>query len=765
MKRTLVSLLLCLSLCLVPAAGTAFTDIDQPDVAAAAAALQGLGVVSGTAQDTFSPDDTLTRAQMCAMAVNAAGLSGQVGSYARKTLFSDVPSGSWYNGYVNLCYSLSYISGNGDGTFSPDAAITYGQIATILLKMLGYTSTEIGSVWPLDYTNLCDQLELSQGLDLSPYDTVTRGEAALLFYRAMSATLNGSQQPYYTGISGVSSSQEVILLDVDASYGGGAKLMAYALDGDGLTYYSLSRSQSETLEGYMGVLLLDAGGQVLGFLPQEAGWEDLVISEASASTLTDVHGESHRISSGAVVISGGETYPYSTSGYLQLSAQAGKTVRLYYSDDGAVTCLYLSGGTSSASQAAVAQSSSAERSLARALGISDKTYTITKNGVSADGEDLAMYDVAYYDSASATLRACDYRVTGYLSSASPSVTAAETVTLAGCSFSVLECAWDTLGEVSLGEKITLLLTDDGKVAAAYPASTLSADMVGVLSEDGKSVTLTGSGVTLSAETMDYEYSAPGSLVSVTAASSSKLRCTLVSAASGALDLEEHTLDSASLAPACTVYEWTGTGYVYDLEGNRGSGSSDLSAITWTDSIPASSVSYYHTNSAGQVDVILLNDVTGSCYDYGELNIYSGEYGINMGSGSLPAYNQAATLTNSGGVSEKYLCTIFASGNQYAGISLSPSSYAYTQVTEVRALEALEGVTRDDFFLEDGTWYVTADGEEYPVSSQVQIHLTGSDLWLGGSDGLESTLADGYSLTLYCDRSPSQGGQIRVIAAH
>ena len=79
-------------------------------MATAAAVLQGLGIVSGTSSTTFEPDGTLTRAELCTMAVNAMGLSGQVSTYSRRTLFSDVPASAWYNGYVNLAANEGIIS-------------------------------------------------------------------------------------------------------------------------------------------------------------------------------------------------------------------------------------------------------------------------------------------------------------------------------------------------------------------------------------------------------------------------------------------------------------------------------------------------------------------------------------------------------------------------------------------------------------------------------------------------------------------------------
>ena len=768
MKQKLFLPALCLALCLavLPArAGAAYTDITDETVATAAAALEGMGVVSGTSDSTFNPSGSLTRAQLSAMLVNAAGLSNQVSTYARKTMFSDVSASAWYNGYVNLAYSQGLVSGNGDGTFGPDTSVTYGEMATSLLRLLGYTSEQVGTVWPLDYTAFCDELGFSDGLSLGAYDNLNRGEGAVLLYRALKAPVSGSEQPYYETIEGVSSVEEVILLDGNASYGGSSGLlMAYAPSSGGILYYTQEDIKSDTLAGRLGHLLFDSSGSVLGFLPEDGGYQDLTIGTASAAELTDASGTSYRISSGAVVIAGGEVYDYSSAGYLQLNARTGRTVRLYYDDDGAVTYLYLSGGTAASSEAAVASTTSASSSLARALGLSGKTYTITKNGAAASSGDLTQYDVGYYDAATATLRVSDYRVSGFLAEASPSVTAATTLTVAGYTFDVLECAWETLGELKLGDKVTLLLTDDGKVAAAYPSTQLRAEMIGILAEDGRSVTLTGSGITLTADTMDYEESSLGSLVEVSATAASALHCKEVSSSSLSLDLAEGVLGDLKLAPSCMIYEWAGSGRVYDLEGNPGTASTDFSAITWTETLDKEDVAYYHTNSADQVDVILLENVTGSCYEYGKITRYSAEEGINLGGSSMDAYNPAATLTNSAGQSEKYLCAISSSSDRYVGVALTPTSSGYERVSSIRRLRELEGIDNGDFFLQDSVWYVEAEGNEYRVSEQVEIHLSDADLWLSGADGLASALADGYELTLYYDQAPDEGGQIRIVVA-
>lgn len=765
MKTKFLSLFLALSLtlALVPTTGAAFTDVSDSEVALAAATLQGLGVADGTGSGSFDPNGTLTRAQACKLIVGVLGLTSQVSTYARKTLFSDVSPSAWYNGYVNLAYSKGAINGRGDGTFGPDEPITYGQLATIALRLLGYTSAEVGSVWPLDYVAFAEDLGLNGSLTLTANQSLTRAQAAVLLANTLRAK-TASGQDYYKTMTAVKSTAEAVLMDVSAVNGGSTGLlMAYALDGSGIQYYTQANAQSDALAGCVGVLLFDGSGRVTGFVPESTDYLDIKIGSATAAALTAANGTSYRISSGAKVIAAGEVYPYSSTGYLQLNNQSGKTVRLFYDDNGAVSYLYLAGGTSSASQAVVASSSSAA-ALARSLGIASSGYQITKNGVSAGESAIAVNDVAYYDAASATLRVSDYRVTGVIENASPSVGAATSITVAGHSFDVLESAWDTLSGFQLGSRVTLLLTDDNKVAAV--SSRLSTAMIGVLSADGRSVTLTGGGITLTAAEVSCDDAARGSLVTVSA-SLNKLYCTKLTTGSyGRLDLDGRTLGSVSLAPACAVYEWDGSGYVYSLEGTEGAASYDFSAIDWTDTLSSSYVSYAHTNSAGQIDVLLLNGVTGSAYQYGKLTLYTGSDGIQLGTAGSSdlgtAYNKAATLTNADGTSSKYLCTVPASAG-YCGVALSRYDSTYSRVVKVQTLSRVSA-DAGDFYLSGGDWYAETGGTEYRISDTVQIHVADTDLWLSGADGLASVLADDYDLTLYFDRAPSEGGQVRIIKA-
>lgn len=763
MKKELFSLLLCTAIMtsLVPTAKAGFSDVSDSETSLAAATLQGLGIVSGVSDTSFSPDTQLTRGQVCAMLVRMLGLSNQVNAYAKKTLFSDVAPSDWYNGAVNLAASRGLVNGYGNGRFGPNDPVTYGQLSTMMLRLLGYTTADIGSIWPQDYTDFADELELCGGLNLTPDQTLTRGQAAIILSNTLRAEKDGKS--YFYSMDSLSSTQEAILLEVDADYGNGEHLLkVYPLDGSNeVVYYTQKNQQSDTLCGTVGTLLFHASGSVLGFVPDSTDYLDVTLSSATATKLTTADSLSYRIASQAKVIAGGEVYPYATTGYQQLNQASGKTVRLFYDNNGAISYLYLTGGTADSSEAVLAGSRTLS-ALVSQLGIGDASYTITKNGSQTDASALAAQDVAYYDSTSHTLRLSDWRVSGYLESASPSVGSADTLTVAGASFSVLDCAKDSLASYRIGSKVTLHLTDDGKVASVSSGNT--AQMLGILAENGRSVTLIGSGITLQAADMVYDKDCLGSLVSVNASDTSTLTCKSVSGgASGTLSIPEERLGSKALSASCAIYEWAGSGYLYSLEGEKGVASHDLSAITWTDTLASSSISYAHENSAGEIDLLVLKNVTGNSYQYGKGKAYTGSEGISIVNGERSSTNNALTLTNSSGVSSKYLCAYSLSG-QYTGIALGQSSSGAACVTSLQTLSR-HSAAAEDFYVRDGAWYVRVDDTVYPVSDAVEIHLVTADVWESGEDALQAVLADGYSLTLYCDRSPEKGGQVRILVAN
>lgn len=768
MKKQILAPLLCALLILtaLPTARAAFDDITDPEVSLAATTLRGLGIVTGTSANNFTPNNALSRAEACTLIINTLGLSNQVNTYKQRTIFSDVLPNSWYTGIVNLAYAQGIVNGYGNGTFGPEDKVTYGHFATMLLRLLGYTGEQIGSVWPLDYTAFCDNLELSEGLGLKPDQVLTRAQAAILLYRTLNTQPNNGKDPYYTTLSSVGTTRQVILLDNNVSYGGtDGLLMVYELENaSGVDYYQQTTTMDDTLSGSIVTLLLDDRGDVMAAIPESGESQDVVIASAKASGITGTDGVTRRINANAVTIVGDSSYTWGSTGYVQINSRSGQTARLFY-EDGVVTYVCLTAGTAGVgAQIAVAQTDSAASELARTLNITG-SYSITKNGAMAQAGDLARYDTAYYDKVSNTLCVSDYQLTGYIQSADPSLDAAQTITVSGCTVPVLEAAWDTLEGYKMGDRVTLLLTDDCKVAAAVSDTKVSRDIVGVLSADGKSVTLCGSGLKISAQEMEADGNLKGRLVRAIIGQD-EIVCYAYSGDSktGTLNLASLKLGDYELAPACSVYEQGGSSsYLYSLSGELGVASTDFEEIFWTDTISSSNINTVRLNSAGQVDLLVLKDVTGNCYEYGKLISYTGEEGILTQSSPKRIYNNAITITNAVGQSQKYLCSQALSVYSYHyGIALNATDGSNQQVTSVVKLTEAREVAAGAFFLNGDEWYALADGRELPVSQQVQIYFESTGQWLSGADGLRAALANGTSLDVHYDRTLSTGAQVRVI---
>ncbi len=762
MKKAVSILLVLAMLCTSLPAFAAFSDINDKNTALCANVLQSLGIASGTGDNKFSPNTILTRAQFCTFAVRAMGLEEKVATSSYKTLFTDVKPGDWYVGYVNVAYDKGIVKGYGNGKFGPNDPINYGQIVTVLLRILGYTTDDIGKVWPTDDINYAKELGLSDNVSAAANSNINRATAAILLYNMLKTEVNGTDIEYYNKINGVSSVQTAIVLDTraDNEYAKN-QLMACTINNNGtaIEYFEQKNIVPTDLEGSMGDILLNAAGKVIGFIPDSSRIEDVVIDSAKATGIVDKSGRTHRIGGSATVIIGEELYSWSGSGYLQIDAQKGKTARIYYNEDGAVTYVYLATGVSgNNTDVFVAETNSAASELARKLNLTS-SHLISKNGVLAQESDLAKNDVAYYNSVTNTLCASDLRITGIIESAYPNVQAAETITIGGCEIKVLDAAWDTLDKFKLGEHVTLLLTDDCKAVKAVESGKLSGDMLGILAADGKSITLALSGLTLHADEIQANEKLYGKLVKVSSGKNRLICSTPEEQKALRLDVDDMKLGSYELAKSCAIYEQAGSGtykgYVYSLDGELGKKSKDLDALSFTDSVASANVVNYHVNSVGKVDVILLSDVTGNCYEYGKISYYSNEAGSD---------NKYLTVTNKNGVSAKYISTSEAISSAYAGIAITKYNAKSESVAASTKLTKSADISLDKIFLNGGDWYATVKSYEIPISEKVQVHFESTDQWFEGEEGIKVALASGMDIDVYYDKTPTTGAFVRVIVA-
>lgn len=699
----------------VAAQVASFPDISDPVVAEAAELLHQLGIINGYDDGCYHPNDPLTRAQFCRLAVDLRGEGDKAATYERYTYFTDVKGDHWARGYINYASQITVsdterlVAGVGDGSFRPDRAITQAEAVTMCMRLLGYGLSDVGSSglnWFDGYLSVAERLGLLEDITVNGTAELDRGTAAVLFRNLLSA-VSKSGDTFFEALGG-SVSQELIYLGTDES----GRLLVRDSN-QVLRYRSALIDTDDSLVGTPITLVLDKNGRALRIVPAESFTvRTLTLAAHEVNYITTAEGERLSMDGGTVVYQGTEETTYRKA-YMEL--RAGSELKLIYNNGGALEYIYV-------------------------------TPT-----------DAASRNVAVT------------RVTCIYENASPSPKTPLTVTaLGGVELTVLEQAVEALSAFSVGDRVTLLLTADGKVAGVTkPDANAPSTLLGVVTAtteggngsaptativpvtamtdaNGDTVRVTGkvySTVNLEQQLVLVSVSADGYL-SLSKVGSNSVR--------ESLNVAKRTLGDVRLSDDVAIYERTL---------NSAPQSIGWSQIT-VDTVPASQISYVGTDLSGNINLIVLNDVTGDGYTYGFLSSRT-ETKVETGVGGLSDityYLYYVGVENSAGKHE--LRTLYAENiSGVAGIAANSNG----RLGDTVELLTLTGVSRADFDMDAMT--VTVGGVTYPVSQAVECYNSTTGTWFGsGAEALNTARAYTTRLTLYYDKAPAQGGKIRMVVA-
>ena len=97
----------------------------------AVSTLTKAGIILGHPDGTFRPDKPITRAQFAAIATRFSNVI-----YDKECTFTDVPACHWAARYIALAEHLGWINGYKDNTFKPDQYITRAEAITLINRVL-----------------------------------------------------------------------------------------------------------------------------------------------------------------------------------------------------------------------------------------------------------------------------------------------------------------------------------------------------------------------------------------------------------------------------------------------------------------------------------------------------------------------------------------------------------------------------------------------------------------------------------------------------
>lgn len=197
----LLSFVLFSSFLLFPEGSSAagnFKDIENHWAKSEIEYLISKGVISGYADGTFRPGETVTRAQVAIMIGRSLGLDGT----PRNTRFTDVPASVTGSGYMDALYKRDSIIGYTDYIYRPYAAVTRAQIAENINRSYPIPN-KTGS--PNKFSDVSRELleyyfiinteanGIANGFadgTYRPHKTITRAELSVFLTRTLKLTQN-----------------------------------------------------------------------------------------------------------------------------------------------------------------------------------------------------------------------------------------------------------------------------------------------------------------------------------------------------------------------------------------------------------------------------------------------------------------------------------------------------------------------------------------------------------------------------------------------
>lgn len=253
--------------------------------------------------------------------------------------------------------------------------------------------------------------------------------------------------------------------------------------------------------------------------------------------------------------------------------------------------------------------------------------SVYRNDKVSSSAELTKYDVYYYSESLQTVWIYTRRAAGRITAVSPSASAPTSVTVAGSTYTLGSAAVasqvSSLNGGGVGQVVTLLLGMNNEAAGIVTGEEADSVFYGVVQSSARSLieengadvlqkvaVLCTDGITRTVN-VDKSLNFPaGWLVEITVGPDGEnVEHVSGRSTSGAINENATALGDAALADDVEILDTTSEGVAGTVRPSR------LSGVT----LSSSDVRYYTVNEAGQIDRLILNDVTGDLWKYGVLD--------------------------------------------------------------------------------------------------------------------------------------------------
>ena len=252
---------------------------------------------------------------------------------------------------------------------------------------------------------------------------------------------------------------------------------------------------------------------------------------------------------------------------------------------------------------------------------------VYRNDTVTTDATLNAYDVYYYNETARTVWIYTRKAAGRITAVAPSANAPTSVTVAGTEYTIASSSvaaqLSALNGGGVGQVVTLLLGMNDEAVAVLTGDAANEVFYGVVQTTSRSLVENSGpdvqqtvavactdGVTRSVN-VDKQFNYPaGKLVAITVDENGEnIRSLETKSTSGTVNAEGTALDNTALASNVEILDTTSEGLAGAVRPSR------LSGVT----LSGTDVKYYTTNEKGEIDRLILSDVTGDLWEYAALD--------------------------------------------------------------------------------------------------------------------------------------------------
>lgn len=162
----------------------------QPSWAATDAQIQAgnklrtLKILAGYEDGSLRLDQNISRAEIATILVRVLGYDNTVIVGIEDHKFKDVGDTHWASKNIKKAAKLGLVAGYPDGSFKPNQSITFAEITAMMVRITKKDQNLQGT-WPYNYINKGREIGVVQTENINFNKTVTRGEVAELLWNTL----------------------------------------------------------------------------------------------------------------------------------------------------------------------------------------------------------------------------------------------------------------------------------------------------------------------------------------------------------------------------------------------------------------------------------------------------------------------------------------------------------------------------------------------------------------------------------------------------